>query len=207
MIVQSLLLGLILAKVTLQQPPPPLPPPNQLFQITCDEAIVYGPLNNPGVQALLQEFDNHAPPGFRATLAVPQIYTEVNAHRLTVHYESQNVRQCEDLRYVSQCMNMYKPQNAVVAQVCVIPGGFAVTYYKYCSCQRRARQRRWTYYMDDLSGYMPSDYTYKKDTVQKWRGEGIHSGDYSHNEIEKPSPFSFGNKDQRCPLQCSSAHY
>ncbi|KAJ8980509.1 hypothetical protein NQ317_007929 [Molorchus minor] len=41
---------------TLQQPPPPPlpPPPCQLLQVQCDEAIVYGPPNNPEVQALLQ---------------------------------------------------------------------------------------------------------------------------------------------------------
>lgn len=206
MLVLSLLFGLV--HVTLQQPPPP--PPNNLYQIFCDEAIIYGPPNNPAVQALQQQFDAHAPPGFRATLAIPQIYTGVNAHRVTVHYESQNVRQCEEINYVFQCMNMYKPQNAVVAQVCVIPGGYAVTYYKYCSCQRRARQRRYIY-TDDPFGFISLNYfdDYKKDTVQKYRSEGRHSAshddksDYYENAIEKP-PVPYV-KHKTCPLQCPLA--
>lgn len=96
------------------------PPPNQLFQIVFEENIIYGPPNNPGVQALLAQFANQAPPGFIATQAVPEIYTGVNAHRVTVHYESQNVRQCEDKQYVFQCMNAYKPQNAVVGDIRVV---------------------------------------------------------------------------------------
>lgn len=199
-----LFLGLVLG--TIQQPPPP--PPNQLFQIFCDEAVIYGPPNNPGVQALLQQFQAHAPPGFRATLAVPQIFAGVNAHRVTVHYESANVRQCEDIKYVLQCMNMYKPQNAVVAQVCVIPGGYAVTYYKYCACQRRTRQRRQdSYFMDDPYGFFSLDYfkKKKKDTVQKYRGEGSHAAinnNHFENTIEKPPPPVSFKLRNMCPLQC-----
>lgn len=191
---------ILLFGFTCQQPPPVRPPLNQVYQVECQEDIAYSQPGSPALAALLQEFVDHAPPGFVATQVFPEVHTGVNAHRLRVHYRSQNLRQCEDKKQVFTAMNAYKPQNAVVGEICVIPGGWAVEYFKYCVCRRQARQKRQIH----GAGFFVPPLGYSiRDTVAKYRGEGRHSQPHEYeNAIERPPAPRKKGYASACSRQC-----
>lgn len=141
---------LLFTRLTTSQPPPivggalaggapPPPPPGRGFQLQCTDDYAYEDQTDPD---LVRQFAANAPPGYTVVSVEPSIYPGKNAHRFLVKYRSQGHRRCEEIRNVYYDMNNYKPQNSNVGDIAVVPGGYLVTYMKYCRCYRRSYRRR-----------------------------------------------------------------
>lgn len=128
---------------------PPPPPPGRGFQLRCTDEYAYQDQTDPEI---VRQFAANAPPGYIVESVEPCIFPGKNAHRFLVKYQSHGPRRCEEIRDVYQAMNNYKPQNSNVGVIAVVPGGYLVTYMKYCGCHRRSHRRRRSF-MDAYRGW------------------------------------------------------
>lgn len=119
--------------------PPPSLPPGRRFQLHCSDQYAYQDVCDP---ALMDQFQQNAPPGYYVVSVDPSVFPGKNAHRYLVKYQCNTYRRCEDIARVRHDVNTYKPQNCNIGFIGVVPGGFLIEYKQFCMCYRRGYNRR-----------------------------------------------------------------